>query len=378
MKNYFLWLGGVFSEDTLLKNPAVSTAANRWQKGLIEAVNEQGFPVLMLSHLPERIWPKGSLRPGAAGDFWPGLESHLVEYWNLPFMREYSLRRNYLKEGRGIFKRAGKPLAVFSYNPEPWAVAFGIYAQEHFQVPWIDVCADCYDPGPDWAGYATGAGLAKGHVLLSHYACQSCPFPVKINLDGGVRDIKTDCRSFETDKKIILYTGMMSIWGGVSLLLKAFSKITDKDTELWVCGPGSNPDLDAALKRDPRIKFFGLVPEAQLQQIYKQASVLVNPRPNNVNGNTMNFPSKVLEYLSYGKPVVSTWTPGLAPEYREVLEVIEEENEDCLAGTIEDVLNWTDEKKERHLTGTKDFLLKHKIWKHQAARLITWLNNDVL
>jgi len=376
--DYILWLGGVYCENAMLKYSAVSPAANRWQTGLIKAVEKQELPVFLLSHLPEPIWPKGKLRPGKRDDLDSRFENHLVGYWNFPFVRTASLSRSYLKSFHGICEQRGKPLAVLSYNPAPWNVELGIYAQKHLDIPWVDICADHYDPGNNWENYAPGANMAKGHIFLSHQAFATCPPATKMHLDGGVSCLKFDQDTGVKDKKIILYTGMMSIWGGVSFLLKAFAKISDPDIQLWVCGHGSNADLEAALKWDLRIRFFGLVSEEKLQEICKKASILVNPRPSNVDGNAMNFPSKILEYLSYGKPVVSTWTPGLAPEYREVLEVIEEENEDCLAGTIEDVLNWTDEKKERHLTGTKDFLLKHKIWKHQAARLITWLNNDVL
>lgn len=378
MKNYILWVGGVFSESSLLKHSAVSPAANRWQTGLLKAVNEQIPSVFVLSHLPEPVWPKGKLRPGSPDDSEPQFESHLLKYWNLPFMRTSSLRWSYLKSFREICKQRGKPLAVFSYNQEPWAVKLGLYAQKYFQIPWIDVCADCYDPGSDWARYAPGADAAKGHVFLSHQAFQTCPFPKKIHLDGGVSYLKFDPETQVKDKKIILYTGMMSIWGGVSFLLKAFELIRDPDIELWICGHGTNVDLDAALKVDSRIHFFGLVSEARLQEMYKQASVLVNPRPSNVDGNTMNFPSKILEYLSYGKPIVSTWTPGLSPEYRDVLEVLIEENEDCLAKTIENVLDWPDEERKQYSIKIKDFLLKNKIWKEQAARLVNWFNNEVL
>lgn len=38
----------------------------------------------------------------------------------------------------------------------------------------------------------------------------------------------------------------------------------------------------------------------------EQASVLVNPRNMNYSQNQNNFPSKVLEYLASGRPVVST------------------------------------------------------------------------
>ena len=382
MSHWLLWLGGVFSEGSLLKHTAISPAANRWQSGLIRALNKQGIPVVILSHLPEPLWPKGQCLPGSHSDFDSYFESSFVRYWNIPMLRSASLSRSYNKAFREICKQKGKPLAIFSYNPNPESVATGLYAQKHYQVPWVDICADHYDPGPDWARYSSGANLAKGHVFLSYLAFQNCPFPKKLHLDGGVSSLKFDpgmqFSSKLADKKIILYTGMMSIWGGVSFLLKAFEKIQNPDIECWICGHGNSPQVNAALKRDCRIRFFGLVSELQLQEICQQASLLVNPRPTQILGNNMNFPSKILEYLSYGKPVISTWTSGLSPEYRDVLEVLSEETEECLAGTIQKVLDWTDEKRYEKSKKIKSFLLGQKTWQHQADKLINWLKDGVL
>jgi len=379
---WLLWLGGIFSEDAMLKHSAVSPASNRWQTGLIKAVGEQGLPVVLLSHLPEPLWPRGQYRPGSSDDLDPQFESSFVRYWNIPLLRSVSLRRTYIDAFREICEQKEKPLAVLSYNPTPHAVDVGLHAQKHYQIPWIDICADSYEPGIDWSGYAPCASEASGHVFLSYQAYQDCPFPKKLHLDGGVSrlrfDPETQSNKHLSNNKIVLYTGMMSVWGGVSFLLKAFERIKDQNVELWICGHGNNSDLNDALNRDSRIRFFGLVSESRLQEMCGQASVLVNPRPSQVPGNTMNFPSKILEYLSYGKPVISTWTTGLSPEYRDVLEVLSEETEDCLARSIEGVLLWPDYKIEQNYLKINNFLIKEKTWAHQANRLVSWLKDDIL
>lgn len=382
MKHWLLWLGGVFDKSGVLKHPAISPAANRWQAGLIKAINDKKVPTILLSHLPEPIWPRGKFNPGSTYDLDSRFESYLVSYWNVPFLRSLSLRRAYMEAFFNIVKKQGQPKAIISYNPTPFGVSTGLLAQKQYQIPWINICADSYDLDAQWSQYPTDAKLANGHIFLSYQAFQSCPFQKKLHLDGGVSYLKFDPLTFQnkksTDKKIILYTGMMSVWGGVSFLLKAFELIHDSAIELWICGHGRNSDLETALKADSRIRFFGLVSESQLIDMSNKASVLINPRPSNISGNAMNFPSKILEYLSYGKPVISTWTPGLSPEYRDVLEVLKEETEECLARTIESVLNWSDNKIHENSVKIEKFLLKEKTWEHQAERLINWLENEVI
>ena len=383
MKNRLLFIGNIFRENTMLKSKAISPAANRWQKGLINAINNQGIDTVLLSYFPEPIWPRGKYRPGNQLDFDPLFDARLVRYWNIPFFRNKSLSRSYIKAFRKICENYGKPLAILSYNPDPHAVATGLYAQESYNVPWIDICADQYDPcGNDGPIYPVGANKAKGHIFLSYKAYQNYSSNTKLHLDGGINNLRfqTSKRSTKNsdNQKIILYTGMLSKWGGLSYLLKAFEKIKDPDIKLWICGHGHSKDLNIALKSDSRISFLGLVPESKLNGVYRDASVFVNPRPSQILGNKMNFPSKVLVYLSYGKPVISTFTDGLSPEYRDILEILEEETEACLANKIEEILNWSENEIYQNREKIRNYLLEKKTWDIQGKNLISWLNNEII
>jgi glycosyltransferase involved in cell wall biosynthesis len=118
---------------------------------------------------------------------------------------------------------------------------------------------------------------------------------------------------------------------------------------------------------------FGVVDEAKLRVLSEAAWAFVNPRPPSIAENAHNFPSKVLEYLSYGKPVVSTWTPGLAPEYREVLMVVDGESPDALAARLADALALEPGALGEHRERVRAFLAANKLWTVQAERLRAWL-----
>jgi glycosyltransferase involved in cell wall biosynthesis len=55
----------------------------------------------------------------------------------------------------------------------------------------------------------------------------------------------------------------------------------------------------------------------------------------------MNFPSKVLDYMSYGRPIVSTQAPGLGPAFDDVLVFSEGDEPQQLAQAIDRVLGWS-------------------------------------
>ena len=50
-----------------------------------------------------------------------------------------------------------------------------------------------------------------------------------------------------------------------------------------------------------------------------------------IDGNQMNFPSKLFRYLPYGKPILSTNTQGLSPDYSNALIYVDFENVDSFS-----------------------------------------------
>lgn len=108
--------------------------------------------------------------------------------------------------------------------------------------------------------------------------------------------------------KNIVYSGVLSYVTGVDLLIEAFSKIEGENYRLVICGQGKELDelIKNASSKDSRIIFKGFLSTEEYMSTIEQASVLVNPRNMNYSQNQNNFPSKVLEYLASGRPVVST------------------------------------------------------------------------
>lgn len=377
-----LWLGGIFDEETMLASRAVSPAANRWQLGLLNALQNQYVNIGVFGHLPEPLWPKGKIYVSQnSGRLASNFSGNLASYWNIPGIRRSFLQLQYRRGIRSTLSLKDKPFIV-SYNAAPHVAWSALWAQEKYDIPWICVIADApYDAEKNLIKHDPAIHQAAGRIFLSWQSYEECNRAPKLHLDGGVERIKFNVNNLTyaaADKPIILYTGALSTRAGINLLVDAFELVKHPHAELWICGQGHNSYVERMASQSSRIKFFGLVSEADIQEMYKNATILVNPRPTKALDYNANFPSKVLEYLSYGKPVISTWTNGLCPEYRQVLVILEEETKEGLADAIDSTLSYNSKMLVEWGDRIKTFLEETRLWQRQAEKLTDWLLTSVM
>lgn len=143
-----------------------------------------------------------------------------------------------------------------------------------------------------------------------------------INLPHIVVEGSVDCRlpsvfrsSLQKEKSIIYAGGVYKSFG-VDKLIQAFLLAKLEGFKLEIYGNG---DLVNEIKRISRnnnsIIYRGVALNIELFDIESNAMLLVNPRPTNSEFTKYSFPSKTLEYLSTGTPVLSTKLDGIPTEY---------------------------------------------------------------
>ncbi len=171
------------------------------------------------------------------------------------------------------------------------------------------------------------------------------------------------------DKKVIMYAGGLYEKYGVKAMIKAFMEINDKNIELHLYGTG---DLDEYIKslKDSRIKFFGVVQNGLIVQEEKKATILINPRFSDAEYTKYSFPSKNMEYMVSGTPILTTKLPGMPKEYYDYIYLIEEESENGMRNSITKVLNLPREELIEKGKKARDFVLKYKNNNIQAKRII--------
>lgn len=378
IKSYILWLGSIYDVEQAATSAAMAPAAGRWQTSLLNAVVELGVPVRAVGHSPQQMWPRGRklFVHGGLGSA-PVPYSH-VAYLNAPFVRARNLERQYLRGVQSIVAEHGPPRAVLSYNMLPWMRASVRWLRKQQAGPWLPVVLDFstrYGADPAAAILQCGAD-ATGFVFLSHWAASLPLGKPALHLDSGVEAIWDYQRPQEDGElPMVLYTGMLIPAGGADGLAKAVLARQTRPVRLVLTGRGPSAALQEMIVTDTRIRYDGLVPEARLNELMRSAAVLANPRPHDIAGNEWNFPSKLLHYLSTLRPVASTITPGVAPEYRDHVAVMEGSTPEQINAAIDTCLNLSIENDRQRAQRTAAFLAANKTWQQQASRLMEFVEH---
>jgi glycosyltransferase involved in cell wall biosynthesis len=371
-----LWLGPVQSEARMLRGTAASPAALKWSTGFLDGLAANGVAIRQVGHEPARVWPYGPLRVRPPATQAPQAPV-VVPFTNLPGIRFRSMAAGYAAAVRRAIAEFAPDLLV-SYNAEAY-VGPAARAAVAAGVPWIPIVMDGDDLGLDhsWNWVEEAVRGSTGVAFLSYWARAHCPFAATFHMDGGIafRDVPD---RVDDAAPSVLYTGTKGPWGGLDLLLDAWERVRHPTARLDVCGPGRHARLAALVAQEhrggsvSRVTDHGVVEEARLRGLTERAAVLVNPRPPAFPGNRLNFPSKLLEYLGTGKPIVTTRTLSLAPEYDDVLVFATGDSAAGLAEGIDRVLAWEPDTRADYRRRVAAFAARHGDWPVVTSRFLAW------
>lgn len=216
---------------------------------------------------------------------------------------------------------------------------------------------------------------AIGFATVSQFALDHINHKNKILIDGGVDDSLIDLYPTDTvnyNDKFILYAGMLNIWGGIEELIDIFNNNEIFDLKLYVVGHGN---LTRNIK-SKNIVFLGRVSDSQLHELCLKAYCFINPRPEDTDGNQMNFPSKIFKYLEYGKPIISTKTLGISKEFDDILYYYNSKDINSLLTAIKNVHDiYKSLGHSGYYKKTMDFIKAKRTWSIQSERFVTWLKS---
>lgn len=179
--------------------------------------------------------------------------------------------------------------------------------------------------------------------------------------------------------KTILYSGTLAQKYGIMDLVEAFHIIKSQNLRLIICGDGDSKDaINEYSQKDSRILLLGAIEHKQVRFLQSRATILVNPRKNDHEYTKYSFPSKTMEYMQSGRPVLMHKLDGIPNEYDEYLYYFETFKNKNMGSVIEMLL--MEDEKTLHERGekAKSFVVNNKNKEKQAEKILRMIGIDFL
>lgn len=181
---------------------------------------------------------------------------------------------------------------------------------------------------------------------------------------------KDDSKEKNNPRFVCVYTGSLSEGTGIETLVEAFCKIDKNIAELHIYGSGVLADrIEQVGNEFSNIIYKGNVSNRESVNAQKSADLLINPRPVNISYGNVSFPSKIMEYMVSGTPVLTTRLPGIPKEYFQYVYTIEDDTSDGIAEAIYKIMNTVQESRKQLGMQARQYVLENKNNIIQARRI---------
>lgn len=175
--------------------------------------------------------------------------------------------------------------------------------------------------------------------------------------------------------RTIIYAGGINEIYGLKMLAEGFLKADVKDAKLVYYGHGPYvEEFKKLCKLHPNLEYRGIAPNEVVVNEELKASLLVNPRFTTEAYTKYSFPSKNMEYMASGTPLLTTNLPGMPKEYHNYVFLFKEETVEGYADAIREILSKTEPELISFGLKAKKFVLENKNNKAQGKRIIDFIN----
>ncbi len=184
-------------------------------------------------------------------------------------------------------------------------------------------------------------------------------------------DMKPQNKAKKKDTRDIMYAGGLNEEYGLGYLCEAFIKLKDENIRLKIYGDGPfKKQIKEYSKQDSRIIYCGIEPNDVIVEAERKATLLVNPRFTGAEYTLYSFPSKNIEYMVSGTPLVTTRLAGIPQDYYSYVFSFDNETVEGFSETLRKVLQYSDEELMAFGNAAQQFILKNKNAVVQVRKII--------
>ncbi len=374
------------------QKPSVATIV--FESALMEGFRHNGVELDILSFPMIPTYPTfRCLRFGGHIEALPsGYTCRWLKTINLPFFKQLSRRLDAKRALRRWIRENGSNGLIMTYSIPPFLVKDILRAARRHGVKVVavipDLLRDMYINEDSRSpltklkqAYLRPAlkrqGDYDGYVYLTDAMHEVVAPDKPYMVMEGIADISHVSRSSvpKATPRAIMYAGMLHEKYGILQLLDAFEALEVPDAELWLFGIGTAvEEIERRAQLNPHIRYFGSVDRAQILAREQQATLLVNPRDPRDAFTRYSFPSKTIEYMLSGTPLLTTRLPGIPDEYFN--HVFAADQNDCasLTSAMREALACSNEQLTQIGTQAQEFIIDQKNATIQASKILRFLN----
>lgn len=174
--------------------------------------------------------------------------------------------------------------------------------------------------------------------------------------------------------RTVIYAGGIHEIYGLKMLAEGFLKAGVEDAKLVCYGQGPYVDeLRKLCEQHSNIEYRGVVTNDIVVLEEQKATLLVNPRFTTEEFTKYSFPSKNMEYMASGTPLLTTKLPGMPGEYYPYVFLFQEETVDGYADAIRKVLSYSEWELRSFGYKASQFVLLNKNNVQQGMRVLNFI-----
>ena len=176
------------------------------------------------------------------------------------------------------------------------------------------------------------------------------------------------------ENNTICYTGTLDREFGVLDLIRNFLAVAHDEWVLKIAGGGNaKSEIEKISRENPRIIYCGILTNLETKKLQRTSKILINPRSSDEEFTKYSFPSKTMEYLKSGRPVIMHKLPGIPSEYDDYLLYFDNTSDDAVQKGLIDVMSKTTKELNEIGAKGKKFVETEKNSRVQGKRISEFL-----
>lgn len=182
-------------------------------------------------------------------------------------------------------------------------------------------------------------------------------------------------KNIDSEHRAVIYAGSLMQKYGIRNLCESFLKIAKPFEELHIYGDGDYVnELVQLASQNKNIIYHGNCPNNEVVRKELEAVLLVNPRPTEGEYTKYSFPSKTMEYMVSGTPVLTAKLQGIPSEYDEYVYYFDDRDPKGLEVALRKILDKSDNDLREYGENARRFVLQNKTNTIQAKKIIIFVN----